>query len=147
MVDLDGFGGGVPSLYRGLPAEEVTRRRAEQLAMFTATAGSEQVTATQARELIGDARVAADAHGWDPDLEEADVRRCLAPSADVRYVRRPAPSALSALMASLNGWGTFAGHPGADRVPHRNVIRTQRGAARIAGPEPPRCTPPFYAQL
>jgi pimeloyl-ACP methyl ester carboxylesterase len=108
VVDLDGFGSGVPSLYPGLSAAEETRRRAEELALFTATAGPEYLTAAQAQELIDHARSAAADQGWDPELEQANARRCLAPLANGGYARRPPPRALPALMAPLEGWDMFA---------------------------------------
>jgi pimeloyl-ACP methyl ester carboxylesterase len=108
VVDLDGFGGGVPTLYPGLSAAEVARRRAAQLAMFTAAAGPEHLDSAAAREIIDNARTAAAALGWDPDLAEANARRCLAPSPAGNYARRPAPHTLRALLAPLDGWDMFA---------------------------------------
>ncbi|TVT20066.1 alpha/beta hydrolase [Amycolatopsis rhizosphaerae] len=108
VVDLDGFGGGVPGLYPGLSAAEVARRRGEQLAMFTAMAGPEHVDAAQSREIIAAARTAAAAQGWNPDLEEANARRGLTRAADGSRTRRPAPRTLPALMAPLEGWDMFA---------------------------------------
>lgn len=104
VVNLDGFGGGTS----GLSAAEVTRRRADQMAVFTATAGPEHLDTAQARELIDRSRTAAAALGWDPDLAEAHTRRCLIPLADGRYTHRPAARTLPALMAPLDGWDMFA---------------------------------------
>jgi pimeloyl-ACP methyl ester carboxylesterase len=108
VVDLEGFGGGVPTLYPGLTATDVARRRADQVALFTAAAGPGALDAAAARNLVHATRTAAATLGWDPDLEEANTRRCLVPGEGGGWVRRPAPRTLPALMTPLDGWDMFA---------------------------------------
>ncbi|HEY2723332.1 MAG TPA: alpha/beta hydrolase [Pseudonocardiaceae bacterium] len=108
VVDLDGFGGGVPSLYPGLSAAEVKRRRADQLAMYRQPAVGDRVDAAGAGALVTQARALADAFGWDRELAEAGARRAQVPDGDGRFALRPALRVLPALMAPLEGWDMFA---------------------------------------
>ncbi|MGW2400398.1 alpha/beta fold hydrolase [Kitasatospora sp. NPDC001664] len=100
IVDLDGFGPGVPSLYPGLTTAEVTERRAEQLALFTALP-AEPLTA---EECAARARARAALLGTDPGAEEATALRARTADGGAR----PAPAELPALMAPLDGWDMFA---------------------------------------
>lgn len=104
IVDLDGFGSGVPSLYPGLAPSEVAARRAEQLALYAAL----PAVSADAGELLARARASAKRLGWAPDVEEAGVLRSLAPATGGGVAVRPAPSTLPALMAPIDGWDMFA---------------------------------------
>ncbi|MER6026203.1 alpha/beta hydrolase [Streptomyces sp. NPDC001851] len=94
VVDLDGFGGGVPTLYPGLTPQEVRERRAEQIALFAGAPA-----ATEPGQLEARARAMAERFGWDPEHEVARARRSEG---------RPLPDELSALMAPLEGYDLFA---------------------------------------
>ncbi|MFB7664132.1 alpha/beta fold hydrolase [Kitasatospora sp. NPDC056138] len=100
VVDLDGFGGGVPSLYPGLGAEEVTARRAEQLALYSGGAAAPIGVA----ECAAQARTRARLLGWDGGIEAAGALRALSEDG----YARPAAAELGALMAPLEGWDMFA---------------------------------------
>ncbi|MEU4928337.1 alpha/beta hydrolase [Streptomyces yokosukanensis] len=94
VVDLDGFGGGVSTLYPGLTPQEVRERRAEQIALY---AGAPAVTDPEQAE--AQARAMAERFGWDADSEAARARRAEG---------RPLPGELPALMAPLEGYDLFA---------------------------------------
>ncbi|MFI5534459.1 alpha/beta fold hydrolase [Kitasatospora sp. NPDC051853] len=100
LVDLDGFGPGVPSLYPGLSATEVTERRAEQLALF-ASHPAEPLTA---ETCASRARARAAQLGTDPGAEVATALRARADDGTAR----PTPAELPSLMAPLDGWDMFA---------------------------------------
>jgi N-formylmaleamate deformylase len=108
IVDLDGFGGGVPSLYPGLSADEVAQRRADQLAMYRHPTGGERVGADGAAQLVEQARVLADVFDWDLELAEAAARRAQVPMGDGQFALRPSLRVLPALMAPTEGWDMFA---------------------------------------
>ncbi|MGP3935038.1 alpha/beta fold hydrolase [Nonomuraea sp. KM88] len=105
VADLDGFGGGRPELYPGLPAEEVARRRAAQTAMLAAAPAV--LTDDHVETMIEHVRLRAQAMGIDADLEEAGARRCLASDGPSAWRRRPGPDAQAALLAPLDGWSVF----------------------------------------
>lgn len=107
VIDLDGFGGGVPELYPGITPEEFTRRRRAQIDRYVAMATPESVDAPEANRIIAQARAVATMVGWDPNDEEAAARRGLVPLPDGRYARRPRPAAVGAMMAPLTGWDAF----------------------------------------
>ncbi|WP_051927284.1 alpha/beta fold hydrolase [Streptomyces durhamensis] len=94
VVDLDGFGGGVPTLYPGLTPQQVRERRAEQIALY---AGAPAVTEPGQVEV--QARATAERFGWDAESEAARARRAEG---------RPLPGELPALMAPLDGYDLFA---------------------------------------
>ncbi|TDD04690.1 alpha/beta fold hydrolase [Nonomuraea deserti] len=105
VADLDGFGGGRPELYPGLPAEEVARRRAAQTAALAAAPAV--LTADQVETMIEHVRLRAQAMGIDADLEEAGARRCLTPDGPSAWRPKPGPGAQAALLAPLDGWSVF----------------------------------------
>ncbi|MDH6576240.1 alpha/beta hydrolase [Kitasatospora sp. MAP5-34] len=94
VVDLDGFGGGMPASYPGLTPQQVGERRAEQIALFASAPA-----VTDPGQLEARARATAERFGWDAEREVARVRRSAG---------RPLPGELPALMAPLDGYDLFA---------------------------------------
>ncbi|MER8188374.1 alpha/beta hydrolase [Kitasatospora sp. NPDC094015] len=94
VVDLDGFGGGMPTTYTGLTPRQVAERRAEQIALYAAAPAVTDPVQIEAR-----ARAAAEHFGWDPQEEAVRARRALG---------RPLPAQLPLLMAPLDGYDLFA---------------------------------------
>ncbi|WP_197084912.1 alpha/beta fold hydrolase [Saccharothrix sp. ST-888] len=111
VVDLDGFGGGVPTLYPGLTPQEVRERRAEQIALY---AGAPAATDPGQAEARG--RAMAERFGWDAESEAARARRSQG---------RPLPGELPALMNPLEGYDLFAEVRGL-RVPALLVAGARR---------------------
>lgn len=108
VVDLDGFGGVVPGMYPGLPAEDVLRLHREQVDLAAAALGPDVLDAEQAATVVEQADGRARLLGLETGLEKATARRTLEPSGLSGHVRRkPAPSAQTALVAPLEGWSAF----------------------------------------
>lgn len=94
VVNLDGFGGGVPSLYPGLTPQEVGRRRSEQIALYAGAPA-----ATGPAQVEAQARAMAARFGWEAEAEVQRARRAGG---------FPVPAELPALMAPLEGYDLFA---------------------------------------